>query len=217
MILTDDAVVLTAEQDLQSYESRAYPAIRVESGVDLEISLENGAEAFLPNQTIPAELTVGNRNSSIQTGVTSTLFFPVFLNSLLIRDISDDATCTNLGDGLRCIPRETVIWDLGSLAPSSDRTLTLSPGIRRNTPVGEFLRFFASVSDDTSIRFYSSLTSLVGILNGDVNQDGNVNIADLVSLMERIKEGPFDPASDCSGDGVVDVQDTRCILELIRY
>ena len=79
------------------------------------------------------------------------------------------------------------------------------------------IRFHATVSDDASERAFTSTTPLVGTLNGDPNGNGNVNVADMVAVIDWILSGQVDPASDCSGDGIVDVQDTRCILELIRH
>ena len=162
-------------------------------------------------------MVVTNTSNSVLTGVTARLFFPVFLNGLVDAQISDEGDCTTLLRGGQCNSFETVVWDLGNLAAGGRKTLSIPPVIQSNTPSGELIRFLAAVSDDASERAFTSMTPLVGTLNGDPNGDGSVNVADMVAVVDRILGGLTDPASDCSGDGIVDVQDARCILELIRY
>ena len=158
-----------------------------------------------------------NTSDEVLTGVTARLFFPVFLNAVVDAQISDGGDCPNLLIGNQCNNFETVVWDLGNLAPGGRKTVSIPPVIALNTPSGEIIRFLATVTDDASARAFTSITPLVGILNGDPNADGNVNVADMVEVLDWILSGQVDPASDCSGDGLVDVQDTRCILELVRY
>ncbi len=217
VLLESEPTVLRAEADLQTHRSRANPTTRTETGVGVEIALQVGFEAFQAGQTIPAELVVTNTSNSVLTGVTARLFFPDWLNNLVDAQISDEGDCTTLFGGGRCDSFETVVWDLGNLASEASKTVSIPPVIQSNTPSGEMIRFHATVSDDASARAFTSMTPLVGILNGDPNGDGNVNVADLVEVIDWILSDLVDPASDCSGDGIVDVQDARCILELIQY
>ena len=217
VLLESEPTVLRAETALQVHQARANPTTRTETGVGVEIALQVGFEAFQAGQTIPAQVVVTNTSNSVLTGVTARLFFPVFLNTLVDAQISDEGDCTTLLGGGRCDSFETVVWDLGNLASGGSKTVSIPPVIQSNTPSGEMIRFHATVSDDASERAFTSMTPLVGILNGDPNGDGNVNVADMVAVLGWILSGQVDPASDCSGDGIVDVQDARCILELIRY
>lgn len=216
VVLESEPTILTAEADLLVHEARANPTTRTEPGIGVEVALRVDSKSFQAGQSIPVQVIVTNSSDSILTGVTARLFFPVFLNPVRDGQISDGGDCTNLFFSGECNSLESVIWDLGNLAPGSLTAVSLPPVIRPNTPTGELIRFFATVSDDASERSFTSMTPLVGTLNGDPNGDGNADIADLAAVINRILTGQIDPASDCTGDGMLNVQDAQCILDLIR-
>ena len=52
-------------------------------------------------------------------------------------------------------------------------------------------------------------------LKGDVNEDGEVNIADVNAVVAFILRGENNPAGDINGDGEVNIADVNAIIELI--
>lgn len=52
-------------------------------------------------------------------------------------------------------------------------------------------------------------------LMGDVNQDGEVNIADVNTVVGFILSGENNPVGDVNGDGEVNVADVNAIIEQI--
>ena len=53
------------------------------------------------------------------------------------------------------------------------------------------------------------------ILPGDVNGDGNVNIADINAVIDLILSGKFDPVGDVNGDGAVNIGDINALIAII--
>ena len=52
-------------------------------------------------------------------------------------------------------------------------------------------------------------------LPGDVNGDGNVNIADINAVIDMILSGRFDPVGDVNGDGAVNIGDINALIGII--
>ena len=54
-------------------------------------------------------------------------------------------------------------------------------------------------------------------LTGDVNGDGEVNIADVQSLIDAILTGAGGPAMDVNGDGEVNIADVNAVIDVILH
>ncbi|SVD40514.1 uncharacterized protein METZ01_LOCUS393368, partial [marine metagenome] len=52
-------------------------------------------------------------------------------------------------------------------------------------------------------------------INGDVNQDGDVNILDVVSMVNIVLSGEYNNLADFNNDGAVDVLDIVQLVNLI--
>ena len=65
--------------------------------------------------------------------------------------------------------------------------------------------------------YWSQFTNLVGVglSAGDVNGDGEVNIADVNAVIDEIFDGIGNPAADVNGDGEVNIADANTIIDLI--
>ena len=50
---------------------------------------------------------------------------------------------------------------------------------------------------------------------GDVNGDGEVNIADVNALIDQILTGKTTPAGDVNGDGEVNIADVNAVIDII--
>mgnify|MGYP001225136187 CR=1 FL=1 len=58
-------------------------------------------------------------------------------------------------------------------------------------------------------------TDSLGAGSGDVNQDGIINILDVVQTMNIILSGGFEALADYNQDGLINVQDIVLIVNLI--
>ena len=52
-------------------------------------------------------------------------------------------------------------------------------------------------------------------LDGDVNLDGEVNIADVNAVIDKILSQSTDPAADVNGDGEVNIADVNAVINII--
>ena len=54
------------------------------------------------------------------------------------------------------------------------------------------------------------------IVTGDVNLDGEVNIADVNAIIDRILSNTEDSNADVNGDGEINVADVNAIINIIQ-
>ena len=52
-------------------------------------------------------------------------------------------------------------------------------------------------------------------LRGDVNGDGEVNIADVNAVIDAIQTGNVDEEDDVNGDGEVNIADVNAVIDMI--
>ena len=52
-------------------------------------------------------------------------------------------------------------------------------------------------------------------MKGDVNSDGEVNIADVNALIDMILKGNNTPSGDVNGDGEVNIADVNAVIDII--
>ncbi len=87
-------------------------------------------------------------------------------------------------------------------------------------PEGEHT-FIVNDTDSTQISFYphEEHTSNIYINNeqisGDVNQDGIVNVIDIVQVINIVFNNQYDPIADCNQDGLINIQDIILIVNII--
>ena len=81
--------------------------------------------------------------------------------------------------------------------------------------------FIINESDTTQITFYGHQEQNFNIyinnelISGDVNQDGIINIIDVVQAVNLVLSGEFEPLADYNQDGVINVQDIVLIVGII--
>ncbi|MBR6030874.1 MAG: dockerin type I repeat-containing protein [Bacteroidaceae bacterium] len=59
------------------------------------------------------------------------------------------------------------------------------------------------------------MTRIMKGIDGDLNGDGKVDIADAVSILDIMAAGGFDAAADLNGDGKVDIADFVAVLDIM--
>lgn len=60
-----------------------------------------------------------------------------------------------------------------------------------------------------------NVTSLQPSIHGDVNGDGEVNIADINAVIDMILSDRFDVKGDVNGDGEVNIADINAVIDII--
>ncbi len=88
------------------------------------------------------------------------------------------------------------------------------------THLGQFLADgnFGSSLVNCSVSFYSNDKSFSldgGVLLGDLNGDGVIDLLDVVPFVAAITDGDFVSAADINGDGLVDLLDVAPFVELL--
>ena len=78
---------------------------------------------------------------------------------------------------------------------------------------------FSSLSAYQNADNWKKFHNIVGILRGDVNGDGAVDITDVVCLVDHTlnKAVPFfvEPAADLNADGEINIEDVVCLVNLL--
>ncbi len=64
----------------------------------------------------------------------------------------------------------------------------------------------------SAISFSQTSAAVESTFRGDINEDGKVNIVDVISLMLLGRDNPADPAADYNGDGGYDITDALALL-----
>ena len=77
---------------------------------------------------------------------------------------------------------------------------------RFGTTAGQEIQF----SDETCI-----VTSSTPSIHGDVNGDGEVNIADINAIIDMILSSRSDTSGDVNGDGEINISDINAVIDII--
>jgi hypothetical protein len=77
----------------------------------------------------------------------------------------------------------------------------------------------SALSPKTSVAYNSNKVAIIGIQPeykwGDVNGDGEVNIADAMQTIKLVQEGKYSEAADINYDGQVTITDAQLIINKI--
>ena len=77
---------------------------------------------------------------------------------------------------------------------------------------GGFNEYYENISDHRSVALKLDFFSTIF---GDVNQDGDVNILDVVLTVTLILDSEFNESADLNSDGAVDVLDVVLLVNII--
>lgn len=80
------------------------------------------------------------------------------------------------------------------------------------------LRNSIAAESDATRHILADCTAKAGelsTLKGDVNGDGEVNIADINAIIDMILSGRSDPSGDVNGDGEVNIADINAVIDII--
>jgi hypothetical protein len=98
-----------------------------------------------PGGLVTGQLTVTNTGAVQLLGVAVEVFLPDEIAAFAPNQTSGaSATCTNNG---YCLPRQRLIWTVGTLARGAGVTLTMPPHIQANVAPGTVVTFNALASE----------------------------------------------------------------------
>lgn len=64
-------------------------------------------------------------------------------------------------------------------------------------------------------RLSKKVTGSLVVISGDLNDDGKVDVTDVVKLINMVLSGSTDSAADINGDGTVDEKDVVKLSEMV--
>lgn len=121
-----------------------------------------------------------------------------------------------------------IYGNTGSLVQTSNQHVVIGPGQRKTLTfhmnnVMDGWKYFAksyyySGSDQVSladVSFYTIVFPQSQPLKGDVNHDGEVNIADVNLVISIILNGGNNAACDVNGDGEINLADVNTVIDII--
>jgi len=138
--------------------------------------------------------------------------FPVFV----------PLTIPDIGPGWHSVEIE---WEQGANAPIALRVdgIQVSQNLNTASQTTDQIQFgapfsenLASGSVDLDAFEARRITPPALLLNADSNDDGLINVNDLVSMIREVDFSEFDFGQpDCNADGFIDSSDYQCLLDLI--
>lgn len=133
---------------------RQQATTRVQTPQDLEFTVVAGPDGARPNDILDIELTVTNSGSLAHSNVVLTLEYPDQLAP--ISETAFDGDCLSTS----CEPRETVVFDIGTIPAGEGRTYSIPASIGSSVVEGEVMRLEAELTDSAGT-IYETGTNLV--------------------------------------------------------
>jgi hypothetical protein len=131
-------------------------------------------------------------------------------------------TIADIGPGWHAIEIE---WQEGANAPIALRVggIEVSQNLNTAFQATDQIQFGAPFAEDLasgSVDLDAFEARRIGtpalLLNADSNDDGLINVNDLVSMIREVEFSEFDFGQpDCNADGFIDSGDYQCVLDLI--
>ncbi len=163
-------------------------AIHVTGASPLNLDIEMNPDPVTQGGRLRAELTVSNRGNATLTNVQLIAWVPENIrddSSLPENLLSGNGQCNTLGSSFNCSVRESIVWDLGTLAAGNGVTVAVPALAELEVPDGELIQLDARVTSDGGVRSGESRTVAVKgtpILNLWVNEErGVTGIGDVLT------------------------------------
>lgn len=194
-------------------ESRFEDTTRIAGAAPLDVELTVAQNAVAPGAPFHLDLSVKNTTAFDRANVTMYLEWPDGVASEYDSTFGGDCPSTT------CDPQERATFVIPVLAAGETISFPVNPTVADATPIGTVINFDALAIDGLGAHaadgdaLYVG-TSFIPARNGDINDDGRVDVADLLGLLAAW--GPCgDPdtcAADFTGDGAVDVSELLVLL-----
>ena len=143
-----EAILTSGSGDFEAARSK-YPILIGSSPLATQII--RSSSPILPGETLPPyEVTVENTSGLSITGGQLRFFLPQFIDGFGEGTTNDggNVSCDSEGFSNFCEGSEVLIWTVGTLETGESKTLTFSPDVAGNAPLGDLLRHRFVVSAD---------------------------------------------------------------------
>ena len=149
--------------------------------------------------------------SIVIPNTVTTIGNTAFSSSPTLKDITIPASVTSIGESAFA-----TCTALESVTVKAETPICIPESTFKNTP--SLTTLYVPKGSEMAYRnapVWKDIKNIIGIdmaALGDINEDGEVDVTDVVELIDMVLAGSNDPAGDINGDGEVDVTD---IVELI--
>jgi hypothetical protein len=160
-LLAVDAAELTGTSTLTggSVQARATAATLVNVAPLLSLSVSLSPDIILPSETMTGTLSVSNTSGFSLFGVVLEARFPTDrVVSTYETEITGGGDCGSS----TCDAGETVRWNLGTMTPGVETTVTIPLTVSNSAPLGTLITFGALVRDDTGAQASDGESARVG-------------------------------------------------------
>ena len=156
-VLDVNKVEIKGRVNFLEHRSSALATTGVSSNASMVLAMELNPDPIEPNKALNTALTVTNITNAPLFGITLELRYQENLNQVADAANIDGGDCPSS----TCSANELVLWQLGTIAPGSSQTVTLSPVVWGGTPEGNLITFNAKVQEDEGTQALQSRSVMV--------------------------------------------------------
>ncbi len=170
-------------------------------------------------QSGPLSITVGESDTIINVAADESEYI------VLLPCPSSDTVRVVLGNGVkaaRIMLHDLAIYAGDAYSPIDPSQISYHEGITDTTytvtgitPGDYLLRVQATYTDGTASAWSNQVRAHLDWATGDVNRDGEVNIADVGSVIDGLLDGHPLPGCDVNGDGEINIADVNALISII--
>ena len=170
-------------------------------------------------QSGPLSITVGERDTVITVTTDESEHI------VLLPCPSSDTVRVRLSNGVKAARiklHDLAIYAGDAYSPIDPSQISYHEGITDTTftitgitPSDYLLRVQATYTDGTASAWSNQVRAHLDWATGDVNHDGEVNIADISIVIDGLLDGHPLPDSDVNGDGEVNIADVNALISII--
>lgn len=170
-------------------------------------------------QSGPLSITVGERDTVITVTTDESEHI------VLLPCPSSDTVRVRLSNGAKAARiklHDLAIYAGDAYSPIDPSQISYHEGITDTTytvtgitPGDYLLRVQATYTDGTASAWSNQVRAHLDWATGDVNHDGEVNIADVGSVIDGLLDGHPLPGCDVNGDGEINIADVNALISII--
>ena len=170
-------------------------------------------------QSGPLSITVGECDTVINVTTDESEYI------VLLPCPSSDTVRVRLGSSVKAVRiklHDLAIYAGDAYSPIDPSQISYHEGITDTTytvtgitPGDYLLRVQATYTDGTASAWSNQVRAHLDWATGDVNRDGEVNVADVGSVIDGLLNGNPLPGSDVNGDGEVNISDINWLIDHI--
>jgi hypothetical protein len=170
-------------------------------------------------QSGPLSITVGERDTVITVTTDESEHI------VLLPCPSSDTVRVRLSNGVKAARiklHDLTIYAGDAYSPIDPSQISYHEGITDTTytvtgitPGDYLLRVQATYTDGTASAWSNQVRAHLDWATGDVNRDGEVNIADVGSVIDGLLDGHPLPGCDVNGDGEINIADVNALINII--